>query len=38
MFSHRRPGEGRGPATFGDLKSLGPGFRRDDGLLGICAK
>jgi hypothetical protein len=30
MFPHRRPGEGRGPATLGDFKSLDPGLRRDD--------
>ncbi|GGA06456.1 hypothetical protein GCM10011408_29310 [Dyella caseinilytica] len=26
----RRPGEGRGPATWMQRKALGPGLRRDD--------
>jgi len=28
----RRPGESRGPASLDIYKSLGPGFRRDDGM------
>ena len=27
----RRPGEGRAPVRLAMFKSLGPGFRRDDG-------